>query len=280
MNTAHTSEEEAFEVLFNDIEEWRHLCNCGPISRARALALLQLIGPRGPDESIERFMDRFFAAVRSEYPHLLNLPVEKPAPVEIDQPFLWRKVLEVCLVCLAVAAIVTGAAFAIHSITTRPRAAAAVQPDPDAAAYASQVKIQDVIYQTVNGMPAVYGKVKNTGDRTLKEVRLTAYFQDDQGKPIFERSFPAVSSAAWNDKELGAPLKPNYEREFAQHFHRYPPGLAGQFQNFRFEVEAYAPMDDAKLRRALLSWMRHHHKGEELRGKKIKIESNHGRRLR
>jgi hypothetical protein len=59
---------------------------------------------------------------------------------------------------------------------------------------------------------AVFGKLKNNGNRTLKRVEVTAYFLDGAGNVIFENSFPAVFTGSMMSHD--SPLKPNYIKEF------------------------------------------------------------------
>ncbi|MFQ5663697.1 MAG: hypothetical protein ACE5HL_07690 [Terriglobia bacterium] len=60
--------------------------------------------------------------------------------------------------------------------------------------------------------PAVWGKARNRGNRTLEEVKVTAYFPDKEGNVIFEKEFhPVLVTSLGSD---GGPLKPGYIREF------------------------------------------------------------------
>jgi len=62
---------------------------------------------------------------------------------------------------------------------------------------------------------AVFGKIKNTGTRTLKKVKVTAYFLDKAGKRIHEDSYYPIYEGGF---DLGdsdrSPLKPDYIRKF------------------------------------------------------------------
>lgn len=60
-------------------------------------------------------------------------------------------------------------------------------------------------------VPVVFGKIKNKGNRSLKKVIVTAYFQDAAGNVIHENSYPAVLTGGMNDEK---PLKPKYIKEF------------------------------------------------------------------
>jgi hypothetical protein len=61
-------------------------------------------------------------------------------------------------------------------------------------------------------VPAVFGKIKNNGNRPLGKVEVTAYFLDNQGKTIFENSYHAVNTGALISEDT--PLKPNYIKQF------------------------------------------------------------------
>ena len=61
-------------------------------------------------------------------------------------------------------------------------------------------------------VPAVFGKIKNNGNRSLGKVQVTAYFLDNQGKTIFENSYHAVNAGALMSEDT--PLKSNYIKEF------------------------------------------------------------------
>jgi hypothetical protein len=55
--------------------------------------------------------------------------------------------------------------------------------DPALAAYLSKIAIQNVtVEKTTLGDNGVFGEVKNTGDRTLKEVEITIYCLDSGGR--------------------------------------------------------------------------------------------------
>ncbi|MGA9813328.1 MAG: FxLYD domain-containing protein [Terriglobales bacterium] len=90
-----------------------------------------------------------------------------------------------------------------------------VSSDPAIAAYLTKVTVQKVqVSKSSLGDNAVFGEVKNTGDRTLKEVEVTIYCLDSGGKTIFEKpAFPVLVS----DLGFGSnnqPLRPGYSRQF------------------------------------------------------------------
>jgi hypothetical protein len=79
-------------------------------------------------------------------------------------------------------------------------------------AYLSKVQVKNVrVSQSYVGEPGVFGEVKNTGERTLKKVELTIFCLDAAGKPVYEKTYRAVSDSAFNSD---GPLKPGYSRQF------------------------------------------------------------------
>ena len=55
--------------------------------------------------------------------------------------------------------------------------------------------------------------IRNEGDRTVKRVEVTVYFNDKQGKPILEKKFFPVS---WSSIYGGELLKPNYVKRMEE----------------------------------------------------------------
>jgi hypothetical protein len=82
----------------------------------------------------------------------------------------------------------------------------------------NHVELYDVTAQYRNDMlsgrvPCVGGKLKNSGDRTLKRVKIIAYFQDASGRTIFEEDyFPVLVSQMSIGKNK--PLKAGYIETF------------------------------------------------------------------
>lgn len=65
----------------------------------------------------------------------------------------------------------------------------APKTDPAVAAYLPSVAVRNErVAKSTLGDDAVFGEIKNLGDRTLKEVELTIYGQDKDGKVIFEKA--------------------------------------------------------------------------------------------
>lgn len=61
----------------------------------------------------------------------------------------------------------------------------------------------------------VFGKIKNTGNKTLKEVELTIYFLDKNGQRIYEdKYYPVLTSSLNFTGDGDKPLKPNYIVDF------------------------------------------------------------------
>ena len=82
----------------------------------------------------------------------------------------------------------------------------------DTAAYISKVIIKNVDVRKVDFLGrGVFGEISNTGDRTLKEVEITIFCLDENGKAIFEKtSHPVLVNQFSEDKVL----KPDYSRRF------------------------------------------------------------------
>jgi len=59
-------------------------------------------------------------------------------------------------------------------------------------------------------VPGVTFKIKNTGDRILKEVEVTVYFRDLSGTIIAEKTYHPVLVSRYSFSADNKPLKPNY----------------------------------------------------------------------
>jgi len=59
-------------------------------------------------------------------------------------------------------------------------------------------------------VPGVEFKIKNKGDRTLKEVQVTVYFKDAKGVIIAEKEYHPVLVTIYSFGGNNKPLKPNY----------------------------------------------------------------------
>jgi len=85
----------------------------------------------------------------------------------------------------------------------------------DETEYLSKIVVRKVeVGSTEFDKPGVFGEIKNTGEKTLKEVEITIFCLDKDSKPIFEKtSYPVLVT------ELGMvgdnqPLKPGYSKPF------------------------------------------------------------------
>jgi hypothetical protein len=97
--------------------------------------------------------------------------------------------------------------------------------DPSVAAYLPKVTVGNVhVSKTALDDNAVFGEVKNTGDRTLKEVEITIYCLGSDGKPIFEKLFHPVLVSDFSLGDSNQPLKPGYSRQFGVKLDDAPSG--------------------------------------------------------
>jgi hypothetical protein len=87
--------------------------------------------------------------------------------------------------------------------------------DPAIGAYIANVSVKNVkVAKTVLDENAVWGEIKNTGDRTLKQVEITIYCLGQDGKPVFEKQSTPVHVTERGYGESNQPLKPGYSRQF------------------------------------------------------------------
>ena len=72
--------------------------------------------------------------------------------------------------------------------------------------------LQSKYYETYleKKIPGVEFKIKNKGDKTLKEVEVTVYFKDASGTIIAEKSYHPVLVTKYSFSGGNKPLKPNY----------------------------------------------------------------------
>jgi hypothetical protein len=90
---------------------------------------------------------------------------------------------------------------------TDARPAARQQAD-----YIEKVTVSRVTVRKTPIGPLVSGEIKNTGERSLTKVELTAYLLDEAGKAIFETSSDAVLVNQFLPDN--APLKAGYSKHF------------------------------------------------------------------
>ena len=72
--------------------------------------------------------------------------------------------------------------------------------------------LQSRCYETYleKRVPGVEFKIKNKGNRTLKEVKVTVYFKDASGTIIAEKTYHPVLVTKYSFSGDNKPLKPNY----------------------------------------------------------------------
>jgi hypothetical protein len=93
-----------------------------------------------------------------------------------------------------------------------PRAKA---DDPEVSAYLSKVVIKNVkVGKSVLNETGVFGEINNTGDRILNEVEITIYCLDQNGKPVFEKTYHPVLVSEFSASDANKPLKTGYSRQF------------------------------------------------------------------
>lgn len=81
--------------------------------------------------------------------------------------------------------------------------------------YIDKVEIRNVhIGKSILDEVGVFGELKNLGDRTLKEVEITIYCLDKNGKAIFEKTYRPVLVSEYSLFGDNKPLKPNYSKKF------------------------------------------------------------------
>lgn len=90
-----------------------------------------------------------------------------------------------------------------------------IQDTKEKQAYLSKVSLYDLkakYYETYleKNVPGVEFKIKNKGDRTLKEVQVTVYFKDAKGTIIAEKQYHPVLVSEYSFGRDNKPLKPNY----------------------------------------------------------------------
>ena len=81
-------------------------------------------------------------------------------------------------------------------------------------AYFDKIEVRNVSVEQGNlGQLAVFGELKNRGDRTLRSVAITVYYLDSDGNGIHEKTHYPVSVTGESDED-NQPLKPNYGKTF------------------------------------------------------------------
>ena len=83
-------------------------------------------------------------------------------------------------------------------------------------AYFTKIEVNNVkTKKTTSNKTVVSGEIKNKGDKTLKEVDITTFCLDKEGKVVFEKTFYPVlvleRSYSFSEQK---PFKPNYIQPF------------------------------------------------------------------
>lgn len=68
--------------------------------------------------------------------------------------------------------------------------------------------------RTTLGEAGVFGEIKNSGDKVLKEVEVTILCLGADGKPVFEKTYRPVFVSELGFSRDNTPLKPGYSRQF------------------------------------------------------------------
>ena len=83
-------------------------------------------------------------------------------------------------------------------------------------AYFDKIIIRNVHLSTdILNTIDVVGEIKNTGDKTLNQVEITAYCLDKNDSTVFEKSYDPVLVMEYSFSDNNEPLKPNYSRRFS-----------------------------------------------------------------
>ena len=114
--------------------------------------------------------------------------------------------------------------------------------------YIKNVKVQNVhVGETILGEKAVFGEVKNAGNRTLDKVIAIIYCLDDQGNAVHDDVFfPVVGYGSHIDAPDKGPLKPNYSRKFGYKMDSAPSEWNGKVRVVVREVKLIDPVLEDK----------------------------------
>jgi hypothetical protein len=113
------------------------------------------------------------------------------------------------------------------SSQTSPATAASSPQASASAAYISKVALVGVQVKDGSTGKAVFGEVKNNGDRSLSEVDVTIYCLGPAGKPMFEKTHYPVLVSSMSFGNDNTPLKPGYGRKFEYVLNDVPSGWSG-----------------------------------------------------
>jgi hypothetical protein len=116
--------------------------------------------------------------------------------------------------------------------TTRPGTSTKPQgPTAEEAAYTQNLTVKNVsVGRTSLGEQGVWGEVKNNGERTLREVEITIFCLDSDGKPVFEKTYQPVLVSDFAFGDEGKPLKPGYTRTFGVKLNDAPSDWKGKVE--------------------------------------------------
>lgn len=82
-------------------------------------------------------------------------------------------------------------------------------------AYIDKIEIKNLkVGTSVLQEPAVFGEIKNKGDRTIKSLDLVIYFLDKDGNIVAEKEYSPIFPSEYSFGNDSSPLKPNYARKF------------------------------------------------------------------
>lgn len=103
--------------------------------------------------------------------------------------------------------------------------------------YVKNIKAKNVrLGESTLGKVCVFGEIKNLGTLTLREVEITIYCLDKNGKPVFEKVRHVVSESLFRND---GPLRPNYGRKFGIDLDDAPSDWAGAIKvettNIKFD---------------------------------------------
>lgn len=87
--------------------------------------------------------------------------------------------------------------------------------------YIGQIEITEFIARRIDtysreNVPAIRISVKNNGERSLDEVKVTVYFRDQSGEIIYEDDYHPVLVSDYGFGDNNKPLKAGYVREMAE----------------------------------------------------------------
>lgn len=84
--------------------------------------------------------------------------------------------------------------------------------------YMDNIEITEFVAKRIDtyskkGVPAVRISLKNNGDRSLDQIEVVVYFQDEDGNTIYEEDYHPVLVSEYSFSGNSKPLKPGYVQE-------------------------------------------------------------------